>query len=528
MKTLFSIMLIFLFISCSGGSKTPLDDDVAAVVPDSSKDIPDEDFADDDETDTEHYDDSDTPGNDPDIEPTPDPCEGEPCKSIENSTGKCFSYGKNGYACECKSSYVWFSSEQKCLPVTNFYGTVCTGQTKCYDMKQEIECPKEGGTFYGQDAQYAKAGKCVPRSYTIKQYDDGETVVDNNTGLEWQRGFVSGYNNDPGGSISFCKSLNLGGSGWRIPSPSEQCTIIDARYFNPVVDETYFPHTPPEFFYSSDYKIEAGFTYRNIYFGGLDFEYGTLKHYFATDRPSPFPDGGSYDEFESGYIRCVRSQREDASCTVRILTTNLTTDEYSIKLDLSKNLVIANVAEQGKNWSEALSYCENLTYAGISDWRLPNRNEMRFFALPDAPVWTSTTAPHDPAQAVVLNVDTYYAGDSYAEEPPLRVSFYPKESSVKTFCVASNPCGEGELWAGEKCVPFADLGIDDAGCECLPLYGWDPEKQQCVEQCSEELCKQAEHSNGECAFTDFFSPPKYYCQCEEGYFYDYEKCVESA
>ena len=129
MKIFFSIMLIFLFLSCSGGKKTP-----ESVVPDSSKDIPDEDFADDDETDTEHYDDSDTPGNDPDIEPKPDPCEGGPCKSIENSTGKCFSYGKNGYACECKSSYVWFSSEQKCLPVTNFYGTVCTGQTKCYDM----------------------------------------------------------------------------------------------------------------------------------------------------------------------------------------------------------------------------------------------------------------------------------------------------------------------------------------------------------------------------------------------------------
>ena len=30
----------------------------------------------------------------------------------------------------------------------------------------------------------------------------------------------------------------------------------------------------------------------------------------------------------------------------------------------------------GKTWKEALSYCENLTYAGYSDWRLPNRNEL--------------------------------------------------------------------------------------------------------------------------------------------------------
>ena len=29
-----------------------------------------------------------------------------------------------------------------------------------------------------------------------------------------------------------------------------------------------------------------------------------------------------------------------------------------------------------KKWKEALSYCENLTYAGYSDWRLPNKNEL--------------------------------------------------------------------------------------------------------------------------------------------------------
>ncbi len=28
------------------------------------------------------------------------------------------------------------------------------------------------------------------------------------------------------------------------------------------------------------------------------------------------------------------------------------------------------------NWQEALSYCENLSLTGHSDWRLPNRNEL--------------------------------------------------------------------------------------------------------------------------------------------------------
>ena len=467
MKIFFQILLIFLFISCGGGSKTPVDDDSAAVVPDSDKDI--EDVLDDEERIDEDYEDpenNDEGKSDDHSESKTGPCKKEPCKNVENSNGECIAIGNIDYVCGCEKGYAWFGKEEGCLSIKikDIYGAVCTGQTKCYDMEKEIPCPKDGEPFYGQDAQYAKAEKCIPRNYTVKQYDDGETVVDNNTGLEWQRGFES--DTGPVGAISFCSSLNLGGNNWRIPSPNEQFTIIDARYFNPIVDETYFPDTPPEFFYSSYYKMVAGFNNRDFYFEGVDFEYGTIKHYFETDHPSPFPDGGLYDEFESGYIRCVRSQTEDTSCTMRILTTNLTTDEYSIRLDISNNLVITNIAEQGKNWKEALDYCENLTYAGISDWRLPNRNEIRFFSLPATTFWTSTTAAHDPTQAVALGVDPYYTdySYSYSENTPLQVSFYSKEGDGDTFCVASNPCGEGKLWTGKKCVTFADLGIDDAGC----------------------------------------------------------------
>ena len=31
---------------------------------------------------------------------------------------------------------------------------------------------------------------------------------------------------------------------------------------------------------------------------------------------------------------------------------------------------------RGLNWEESLAYCENLDYAGISDWRLPNAKEL--------------------------------------------------------------------------------------------------------------------------------------------------------
>ena len=481
MKTIFYIMLIFLFLSCGGGSKTPVDDDSAAVLPDGDEDVMDDEDRADEDSDTEPDKDSDEPYTKPDKdsdEPEEDedvglesnPCEDEPCKGVENSTGKCLASGK-GYACECKSSYVWFSSEQKCLPVTNFYGTVCTGQTKCFDTEKEIPCPKEGKPFYGQDAQYAKLGKCLPKNYTVKKYDDGETVVDNNTGLEWQRGFAPISN-----FLVACNpaNLSLGGKVWRLPTPKELFTIVNSEYFDPAIDEAYFPETPAEFFYSSEYRMQAGFTYQVMYFGGVNFKYGTVEHYSSSDH-----GGGILPE--SGQARCVRSETEQTECNVHVLTI----DEYGIKLDPSTNLVVKNVAESDKNWKDALDYCENLTYAGISDWRLPNKDELQFLSLTGntGSFWTSTTSTHDFSKAVVLGSDSYYDNDPYeVDEIPLKVSFNSKESLQNVLCVASNPCGEGELWAGEKCVPFADLGIDDTGCNCKDGYSWHWGVYQCVKQ----------------------------------------------
>ncbi|MBP5202803.1 DUF1566 domain-containing protein [bacterium] len=80
----------------------------------------------------------------------------------------------------------------------------------------------------------------------------------------------------------------------------------------------------------------------------------------------------------------------------------------------------------GKTWQQALKYCADLTYAGHSDWRLRNKNELLTIVnynrnapasnFPDMPAnrfWTSTSRPNLPERAFDLDfssgaVSTYH------------------------------------------------------------------------------------------------------------------------
>ena len=496
MKLFFSIMLIFLFLSCSGGKRTP-----ETVIHDEDS-VPDGYVTEADENDDEiiydadiESDENNAPDADSDPEIIPDPCKTEPCKGIEHST--CFSYGKH-YGCECADGYLWQGSEKGCVDRKMFSGAVCTGQTRCYDMEKEIPCPKEGEPFYGQDAQYAEMGKCFPRSYTIKKYDDGETVIDNNTGLEWERQ-ISLENHDVNWaqfSLNHCNRMpELGGFGdWKLPTVSDFYSLVDIGTYDPVIDEFYFPDTPSEMFLTRIYYEPAGHS-AITHYEGVDFTYGAVV------------DVGSISE-EHTHFRCVRpSDREPPYCYGHLFSG----DGYEIRNDTLKRLVFKVVPVSGKNWKEALEYCENLTYAGISDWRLPNRNEISNIYF-KGDTWSSSSVVSDPISAWIMDSPGNFG----------KFSSKIKSTTANVYCAASDPCGEKELWTGEKCIPFSALFLKDDGCSCMVGYGYDYDSGsgECVEQCTDDMCKDAEHATGRCTNNSVRS----YCQCEENFYYTGEKC----
>lgn len=78
----------------------------------------------------------------------------------------------------------------------------------------------------------------------------GHTVIDQITGLVWQRAAGAGPSDwyDWGGAKSHCSALSLGGwsSGWRLPTLIELASLTDFSTYSPAINTDVFPSTPPD------------------------------------------------------------------------------------------------------------------------------------------------------------------------------------------------------------------------------------------------------------------------------------------
>ena len=317
---------------------------------------PDEGDPQPDGSDTEADDGDSTPdGGDtePDNDYPQNPCDPNPC-NIPNSTGICNPLTGTQYACECSSGYYWHNTTDECKTESLTLGNICTGQNKCYNNKEEITCPTSSSEdFFGQDHWYASLGKCTPQSFTVQTISDQNVVLDNNTGLMWQQTIPTDQYKWAD-AVSYCNDLSYAGySDWRLPTPQEHLTIIDNSRYYPAIDITYFPNTPSDYFWSSSTYVYSKSNAWYVY-----FDNGLVSYNSKTKR--------------NASVRCVRGESLPNS------TFNSTTVNGDVIVtDTKTGLMWQKTYETDKkNWQQALDYCENLTYAGYSDWRLPDKNEL--------------------------------------------------------------------------------------------------------------------------------------------------------
>ena len=255
---------------------------------------------------------------------------------------------------KCTSGHLWNGS--KCIK--NVPARICTGLNKCYNGSSEINCPAEGGNFFGQDTQYAELGFCIQRDFNFSidtSVTNEETVIDNNTGLEWQKSSSApsmGQTYDS--ANSYCSNLTFAGhSDWRLPKTQELLSIFDniKGSLNTVfVNNATIWASPkiPTTYQAREFNEKTGYA-------GLS----NLHH-------------SDYTTVNLNY-RCVRGS---GNFTQSTSFTSSTINGDTIVTDPQTELIWQNSYVSGKNWQQALSYCENLTYAGYSDWRLPNKNEL--------------------------------------------------------------------------------------------------------------------------------------------------------
>jgi hypothetical protein len=294
-----------------------------------------------------------------------------------------------------------------------------TGQTKCYDNSQEITCPNPGEAFYGQDAQYP----CNPQSYTKLDEDGNDLsdeatkwvmVRDNVTGLIWENKTNDGHIHDKDNSytwyqaqdgfIAALNSAHFGGfSDWRLPTVMELSFLVDKGRDYPLINSPYFPDMVLDFCYWSSttnalYPLYAWY----VYFGGSMMS-------FCVDKSSNL------------YVRAVRGQCGGFD--------NFIDNGDGTVTNTDTGLMWQQDTAPVYTWQEALSYCENLTLADYTDWRLPNINELQ--SLVDytryAPsidtvyfpntwssyYWSSTTDANGPYVAWYVHFSPGYVAEYY-------------------------------------------------------------------------------------------------------------------
>lgn len=316
-----------------------------------------------------------------------------------------------------------------------------SGQALCYNALGTQACGD--GLWPGQDADFVSKPRA--RSFSgPNQYlaTSDYTTTDLVTGLVWKtctEGTTGAACTGTATTFTFttaataCTALNTANAGagfagltnWRVPSIQELQTLQDYSTYAPSIDTAYFPGQPAiEGYWSS-------MTYSGSPSNGwfADFGYGTLSNTAKTNSNklrcvsgTPIGYAAALSDNNDGTItdgvnnllwqKCQMGQTFSGTCTGTI-----TTD----------------------TWQNALSYCNALTWAGRTDWRLPNINELLSIVdfTADTPAINLTYFP-------TTTVNNYLSSTTNASSPGGMAYVYfeqgiinnqPKSSAYEARCV---------------------------------------------------------------------------------------------
>ena len=374
---------------------------------------------------------------------------------------KAASYGLTKEECvfSCAKGYIWDAAHNICAEKALSLGKICTGQTSCFDSSAATECPAYGEALFGQDAQYAQAGFCTNRKLEITGSGDELIATEKYTHFVWQ-GVSSESYQTWANADKYCMNSTYGGAtDWRLPTPVELLTIVDLSRNNPAVDENFA--VSGNYFWATEDKKQSGNAWK---VSGL----GIIQSVAKTKK---------------NFVICIREYNKETN-------SNRFESHGETVTDNDSSLMWQMHPVASRTWSEALSYCEDISTDDKFDWRLPNRNELAslvnytkksgvssdFPGMADKIFWTSTSAFDETDKAWTVDFNT------------------------------------GTIDKAAKSDAQYILCVRNTG-EC---FGDD-----CADPCSMNQCRHIENSTGVCTANG----ESYNCGCKSGFNWSYGRCL---
>ncbi|MCP3850919.1 MAG: DUF1566 domain-containing protein [Gammaproteobacteria bacterium] len=225
-----------------------------------------------------------------------------------------------------------------------------------YAQTKVVVIPMVGDDILPDPFAPLTANSPAQGDYTINDNDTqgsgstlDDTVIDNITGLEWQRTNDNTQRNWDT-AFDYCVSLTLDGGGWRLPQTHELQSIVAYDEADPAINGVAFISTLSSYYWSaSSYAGSSSIAWN------VSFNNGSVS---------------TNDKTNTNYVRCVRSTlpvgpvlADNGNGTVTDFATGLTWQQSD--------------AHNGsdRTHSAAITYCDDLSLAG-GGWRLPAIKEL--------------------------------------------------------------------------------------------------------------------------------------------------------
>jgi hypothetical protein len=250
----------------------------------------------------------------------------------------------------------------------------------------EFKLPDSGQfretTFvFGEDNDYTRN----PMSFSVS--DDGQIVIDNNTGLMWERHLNWRWDKTtpPVGDwrpqdvfaykdgeprrrpyhegVQYCKTLELGGyDDWRMPNMKEGHTIAHYASARPTIHIKYFKDTDPGLPGYGD-RGKGG-----MWGGPIGPDHNNSGWHLG------FIDGHMMGYPRTGYktTRCVRADNNGSY----FLPEYVDNDDGTVTDRVTNLMWLQETDGNKRDWEASIQYCEDLTFAGHVDWKLPSNKEL--------------------------------------------------------------------------------------------------------------------------------------------------------